>query len=588
VQETFPSELIERVRRGTDLVEIVSEHLSLRKAGQNYLGLCPFHHEKTPSFTVSQAKQLYYCFGCGAGGDVFSFLERQEQIAFPEALRRLAQRAGVALPAPSPTQRGAGEQRERERQALYAVLERAAALFRRNLLEHPEGARARAYLRERGIAPETEEAFGLGYALPTWNDLERRLRKEGCPVERLQQAGLIQASETGGRYYDRFRGRLLFPIRDPSGRVIAFGGRVLGEGQPKYLNSPETPVFQKGQCLYGLDRAKETIRRMGYGIVVEGYLDALMAHQHGFPHAVATLGTALTADHVRLLHRFAPKITLLFDADPAGVRAALRGLDPIVSEGMRVHVALLPEGDDPDSFLRRAGRGALEERLRGSIPLVEFILQTHLQGQESAAVGDRIDRLERVLPVLARVTHPIERGHYVKQVAERLHIDESDIRDALRQREGKDTARRAPEGSPASPLRGREEPVAAEETLLHLMVQREELLLRAARELTPEEFSHPPFRRMVERLFAQLRQEGRWSPGAFCAAYPDAETQQLLARYQLKPLVGEEVERAFQDCVAALKIARIDRQFREASAAQDLVRMNQLYKERYAWHKKKS
>src|SRR5689334_19258791 len=378
--------ILDEIRAGVDVVDLVGRFVNLRKAGQNFKGLCPFHAEKTPSFMVNPRKGIFHCFGCGVGGDVFGFLMRQDRLSFPEAVRVLARQAGVALPddrGPQPGDSG--------REELFRAMELAASFYTERLWT-PGGERARAYLEQRGIAPEVARRFGLGWAPEGWETLPDALRSSGVSDEALLAAGLRIARENRPGAYDRFRGRLLFPIRDLQGRVVALGGRAFGDEQPKYLNSPETPLYTKGNVLYAADLARETIREHNRALIVEGYIDCLMAHQHGFTETVAALGTAFTPAQLAVLRRYCDEVVTFFDADAAGQKAAERAqelLEPTAggfawavnrsgtfeaSGALRVKVALLPAGHDPDTFLRSAGAPAFEERIAAARSLLSYAL----------------------------------------------------------------------------------------------------------------------------------------------------------------------------------------------------------------------
>ncbi|HZH48417.1 MAG TPA: DNA primase, partial [Nitrospira sp.] len=354
-------DVINQIRDRTDIVEVVGQHVSLTRAGQNLKGLCPFHQEKSPSFTVSPSRQIFHCFGCGAGGNVFTFLTRITGASFPETVRELGKKVGIEV------EETASQAGPHAAQAVrIEQLNKAAAdWFRRNLNDDQAGAEARAYLASRGMLPSTIERFGIGVAPPEWDGLIKSLAKQGFAQNDLASAGLIIARDNGSGFYDRFRDRVIFTITDLRKRIVGFGGRVLGEGTPKYLNSPDTALFKKGQTLFALDVAREAVARTKTVIVVEGYFDAIALHQAGLTHTVATLGTALTSEHIQVLRRFASKVVLLFDPDAAGVRAALRGLDLFVNSGLGVKVVTLPVGEDPDTYVRKEGPDAfdrLEER----------------------------------------------------------------------------------------------------------------------------------------------------------------------------------------------------------------------------------
>ena len=362
---TYPATTLDEIRTGIDIVDLVGRFVNLKKAGVNWKGLCPFHAEKTPSFMVNPKKGIFHCFGCGVGGDAFGFLMRQDKLTFPEAVRALAKQAGVALP----EERAPGDS---GREELVRAME-LARHFYADALTKAGGARARAYLEGRGLDPEIARRFGLGYAPDGWDHLRDFMRAERVSEEVLVAAGLVVKRESGTGVYDRFRGRLMFAIRDLQGRVVAFGGRALGDEQPKYLNSPETPLYTKGHLLYAADAARETIRAKNRALIVEGYVDCLMAHQHGFTETVAALGTAFTPVQLGLLHRYCDEVITFFDADAAGQKAAERAeqlLEPTTGGAawavnrtgtfdapgaLRVKVALLPAGHDPDTFLRAEG-----------------------------------------------------------------------------------------------------------------------------------------------------------------------------------------------------------------------------------------
>ena len=357
-------DLRDTIRDRIDLAELVSEYVRLERAGKNFKGLCPFHTEKTPSFFVSPALNRFHCFGCGASGDVFTFLMRIEGLSFREAMRRLAERAGIELREETLPQETPDE-RDRLRRLVYA----ANFFYRQCLRRAPH---AQQYLTQRGLTPETIEAFELGYAPDGWDHLLRFLQRHNFSLGDAERAGLLKARDDGSGYYDRFRNRITFPIHDASGRVVAFGARTIGDEEPKYLNSPETPLFEKRNTLYGWHRARSAILRQRAALIVEGYLDLIMLHQYGFTHSVATLGTAFTDEHAARLKRLAERVYLMFDSDAAGVRATLRAGEALAQAGVPTLVVRLPEGEDPDSLLRTQGAAALQRALDAAIPLALF------------------------------------------------------------------------------------------------------------------------------------------------------------------------------------------------------------------------
>lgn len=424
----IPREFIDDLIRRIDIVDVVEGYVPLRKAGHNFTGLCPFHTEKTPSFTVSPEKQFYHCFGCSAHGTAIGFLMELEGMTFPEAVRDLAARVGLEVPSSAPGAKpGASASAETETsEALYAILEEASRYFRRQLREHPQAQEAVHYLKNRGLTGDVAQRFGLGYAPPGWDNLLRTL---GTGTERQQlmvSAGLLVRKEEDGRCYDRFRHRIMFPIRDRRGRVIGFGGRVLGDDTPKYLNSPESPVFHKGSELYGLYEAKQAQRHLERLLVVEGYMDVIALAQYGFPAAVATLGTAITPNHTEKLFRNVSEIVFCFDGDLAGRTAAWRALEhtlPAMREGRQARFLFLPETDDPDSLIRREGADAFSARLDTAVPLSAFLLDKLSAETQLNTVDGRARLTELAKPLVSKLTDSVFKHMLVEEVAKRAQLD---------------------------------------------------------------------------------------------------------------------------------------------------------------------
>ncbi len=496
-------DVINQIRDRTDIVEVVGQHVNLTRAGQNLKGLCPFHQEKSPSFTVSPSRQIFHCFGCGAGGNVFTFLTRITGASFPETVRELGKKVGIEV---EETASQAGPQ------AAQAVrieqLNKATAdWFRRNLNDDQVGAEARSYLASRGMLPSTIERFGIGVAPPEWDGLIKSLGKQGFAQNDLASAGLIIARDNGSGFYDRFRDRVMFTITDLRKRIVGFGGRVLGEGTPKYLNSPDTALFKKGQTLFALDVAREAVARTKTVIVVEGYFDAIALHQAGLTHTVATLGTALTSEHIQVLRRFASKVVLLFDPDAAGVRAALRGLDLFVNSGLGVKVVTLPVGEDPDTYVRKEGPDAFDRLEERSPSLLDFALEHSLKTAEASTIEGRIRSVDEILRILQKSEHPIEREERIRLVAERLGISQQRLIErypTLVQKDGQRGALRPTDVQPVLPIKGAPE----ERDLVYLLLQGQ-LTPADVRRLQSEAFSIPACRIIVEKALAHLEQDGR-------------------------------------------------------------------------------
>lgn len=418
----IPDDKVEEIKKRTDIVELVSEYVTLKKAGRNFLGICPFHSEKTPSFTVNREKQMYYCFGCGEGGQIFTFLMKMSNMTFPEAARHLAKKTGVVIPERTMTQKERLQYGIREK--INNINEMATVYFVSNIFS-PAGQRARDYLKVRGISDDIVREFRLGYAGGGWRTLKNFFDQKHIPLEIIIQAGLVVSkNETDGEAgsYDRFRERLIFPIEDESGRVIAFGGRVIGNGEPKYLNSPETPVFSKGKNLYGLHRGKESIRKNGYAVLVEGYFDLIALWNVGITNVVATLGTALTKEQVELIRRYTGRIVVLFDPDEAGRKALERSLQLFLAGGLQTKVVVLPERYDPDDFVRKFGRKSLEEIISNAPSMVDYYVENIVGAR--ATLEEKRDAVREALSFVSSLDDAIERNLFLKKISEKLGIDE--------------------------------------------------------------------------------------------------------------------------------------------------------------------
>lgn len=422
---------VEQIRTRADIVEVISDYVSLKRSGRNHVGLCPFHAEKTPSFNVNADRQIYHCFGCGVGGDVFAFLMNIEGLNFPDAVRRLGERYGIEVEEEQVTPEE--ERRREERERMLRVVEVACDFYHRLLVEDPQGKPARDYLRQRGFDGELARQFRLGWAPGGWEALAKHLRAKGFdPVWARDRLGLIRASHEQGRGdYDLFRARLLFPIFDERGRAVAFGGRLLQGSGPKYINSPESPIYHKSRVLYGLCQARDAMRQSGDAIVVEGYFDQMALYRAGFCNAVATCGTALTAEHVRLLKRFADRVLLLFDQDDAGRKATVRAMDVLVPEGLQTMVVTLDAGEDPDSFLCKHDADDMRERLAAARPALEMFMAQTLE-EHGAGIENRARAVEKILARLRLLPGDIERDLYLKELASRTGLDEALLRRKVR------------------------------------------------------------------------------------------------------------------------------------------------------------
>jgi DNA primase len=564
----IPEEKIQEIRERLDIVEVVSSYLPLKRSGANHQGLCPFHGEKTPSFNVNAPRQIFHCFGCGVGGNVFSFLMRIEGLSFPEAVRRLGERVGVEVE--EETLSPVEEKRREEAERLVRINEVAADFYHRILLEEPEGAAARRYLRERGYNGEAARRFRLGYAPERWDALAKHLETKGFePALVREKLGLVRPGRDGRSDYDLFRRRLLFPISDSRGQVVAFGGRVLDDSLPKYINSPESPVYHKGRTLYGLYQAKEGMRQTGEGIVVEGYFDQMALDRAGFGNAVATCGTALTAEHARVLKRYAKRLLLLFDQDSAGQKATFRAMEALLPEGFAVAVVALEAGEDPDSFLRKRGTEAFRARMQGARPALEVFMEAVL-----AACGDSVEgrarAVEEFMDRLSLLPSDIERSLYRRLLSQRTGIEE----DLLRRRSPppagapprQDPVR--PVSTPPSrpPARPKETGAGtrAQELLLHMLDGNPEIRRKVAGEGVESFFSDEDRRGIAERLVEDA--EGESPMQRLLDDDRLSEEQKALVSGILirdAQIYAEDPEAIFADCRQAVVRERLRKRSRE-------------------------
>ncbi|MGR2739762.1 DNA primase [Billgrantia sp. Q4P2] len=447
IPQRFIDDLLARV----DVVEVVGERVQLKKAGRNYSGLCPFHQEKTPSFTVSADKQFYHCFGCGAHGNALRFLMEYDKLRFPEAVEQLASRLGLEVPREGADDPRA-QARERKRQEGVNLLELSASFFRERL-KMPEGGQARDYLAQRGLSEEVQRDFGIGYAPDDWEALKRHLSAREIAEAVQVEYGLLVQREDTGRTYDRFRDRVMFPIRDVRGRTIAFGGRVLGDAKPKYLNSPETPVFHKGRELYGLFEARQANPRLERVVIVEGYMDVVALAQFGIRNAVATLGTSTSEEHLARLFRMVNEVVFCFDGDKAGRQAASRALEtvlPQMIDGREARFLFLPEGEDPDTLVRREGREAFEDRITCASPLSEFLFDQAARGRDLARVEERERFASQVLKAAKRLPQGMLQTVLLGELARRTGVDQSRFEALLARDDGTAPSPAEPSIAPAA------------------------------------------------------------------------------------------------------------------------------------------
>ncbi len=530
----IPQQFIDDLMSRVDIVEVIDSRVPLKKAGRDYTARCPFHEEKSPSFTVSPSKQFYHCFGCQAHGTVITFLMEYEHMDFVEAVRELASRAGMQIPTS-----GAEATPSRVTPDLYALMNQATDLYRHQLRTATQ---AVDYLKQRGLSGEIAAEFAIGYAPPGWDTVLRALGTDSALQQQLLEVGLLIEKDQGG-YYDRFRDRIMFPIRDRRGRVIGFGGRVLGEGSPKYLNSPETPLFHKGQELYGLFEAQRALRQLDRILVVEGYMDVVALAQHGVRNAVATLGTATTAEHLERLFRTAPEVVFCFDGDRAGRTAAWRAAEnalPLLRDGRQIRFMFLPEGDDPDTLIRRVGAEQFTRRIAQSVPFSSFFYEALSRRADISSMDGRARVVELAKPLLSKLPPGVYRHMMVDELAELAQIDASAI-DRQRGTAPKSAARAAPGAS--KPQRGQPSPVRL---AIALLLQSPELARHAGEPGRWEDLAVPGLR-LLRELLELLQAQPHLSTGALLERWRDRDEGRHvaeLARWH-HPVPPEGVEHEF-------------------------------------------
>jgi len=560
VSQRIPEETIQDVLHRADIVDVIGDYVTLTQRGANAKGLCPFHKEKTPSFTVSSAKGLFYCFGCQASGNVVRFLMMHENLSFPEAVRALADRYGVRIPEPNSN----APQRDSEMQKLLQLHRAAAEFFSQHLGQNPS---VRDYCRQRHFSREVVERFGLGYAPDTWEALGRAMQGQGFAPELLLQSGLVVARDHQRGGYDRFRHRLMFPIADRQGRPVAFGGRLLDAAAaaqaPKYLNSPETPIFQKNRILYGFHLAKQAIRQHGQAIIVEGYTDVMACHRQGVTHVVGTLGTALTETHVDMLKVMAKDVVLVFDADAAGGKATERGIGLFLDAGVRVHIVELPEGDDPDSFLQQHTGDEFRRRVAEARTFLDYLVARARRFSDLRSPTGQADCVAHILPLLRKIDNEVEQWGYVAQLAEHLGLPPDVLQRQLRPASERPRASR---WRPARPRMASHPPSTPGPREEYLLIQ--ELCHDLSRlESVAQQIAEDTFQDAnMGAIFAVLKRcAPQWQGSVFPKILQEIENpvqERLLteiAMAEANPNV-EERERALNDCVLKMKKRQLSAQ----------------------------
>jgi DNA primase len=562
----FPQTFIDDLKRQADIVRVVQDYVSLKKKGANWMACCPFHKEKTASFSVSPAKDIFYCFGCQKGGSVFNFVMEIERVAFPDAIRIVAEKTGVPLPQLVDDSRFEAHKRESD---TVIELNQWALVWWEDQLKSKSGRAAREYLKGRGITEETIQTFHLGFAPDSWEALSTHLRQKGASQEQLERSGLVVKKDEGGSY-DRFRGRLMFPVVDAQGRAIAFGGRTMEpDGEPKYLNSPETPAYTKGRHLFGLNLTRDEIRRNGFAILVEGYLDLIVPYQFGVRNMVASLGTALTPEQVKLIARFARKVVVNYDGDRAGVQAAKRAIETVLAEDLEVKVLVLPDNADPDDFIREHGVTEYQRRRGEAQPHIQFVIDQAVRDRNLHSPSDKAAAVEEALPFVRAVRSRIQKREYFDIMMDALRVQTDQRRELWQRiRSGASTdaasVQEMVRRSPAS------RPTVAEERLLGLLLATQDLrkiILPRLESADYEGLATAPVFRALVSLDKEDKEVGFDSLSEAMA--DDSQMSELLARL----LMADPATESFDDsqaaadrCLAALRLIKLDRRIEELSS----------------------
>jgi DNA primase len=588
----FPQTFIEDLKRQADIVRIVQDYVPLKKAGANWRAPCPFHKETKPSFNVNPSKEMFFCFGCHKGGTVFNFIMEMERISFPEAIKMVAEKSGVALPIMIDDDRFETRRRDSD---LVIELNQWALQWWEDQLQSRAATSVRKYLNDRGITEETTKTFHLGFAPDSWEALSTHLRQKGATQEQLEKSGLVVKREDGSGSYDRFRGRLIFPVFDAQGKPIAFGGRTLDpEGEPKYLNSPETPAYTKGRHLYGLHLSKDEIRRQEFAILVEGYLDLIVPYQNGVRNIVASLGTALTPEQVKLVVRFARKVLVNYDGDRAGVQAAKRAIETILAEDIEVKVLVLPDNADPDDFIRKHGVSEYNRRRGEAQPHIQFVIDQAVRDRSLNSPADKAAAVEETLPFVRAVRNRIQKREYFDIAMDALRVQREQRRELWQQVRGASTDTRAVQKVFAQEIR----PTVAEEKLLGLLVANDELRNIILPKLEPGDDEGLA----TAAIFGALRKLGEDEKEITYEALSEATADNRTATEILPRILITEPAESFDEsltdansCLDALRLLKLDRdidelstQIAEADRAGDEALRDQLVMKKLALSKQRT
>ncbi|MBR4114251.1 MAG: DNA primase [Anaerotignum sp.] len=576
----YPREIIDEVRMQNDIVEVISQYVPLKQKGNSYFGLCPFHNEKTASFSVNSEKQFYYCFGCGAAGNVFSFLMEMENMDFPEAMKKLAERAHITLPEPEKSAQVIAA--EQTKQRLFDIHTTAGRFFY-DCLQEEQGKAARDYLVKRRMDPRMARKFGIGYSPDSYDALFKHLKGKGFSVSDILKSGLVLENKDGKGYHDRFRGRLMFPIFDVQGRVVGFGGRILAKGEPKYLNSPETILFSKSRNLYGLNFAKAAKKREL--ILVEGYMDMLSIYQAGFHNVVASLGTAFNQEHARTLKRFADDVILLYDSDEAGTNAALRAIPVLVKNGFRVKVTQVPDGKDPDEFIKAKGAAEFSKLLINAVHYISFEIACIQRKYNLKNPEHRVRFATEAAETLAKLDSEIERNVYLGEVSRVTGVEEEAIRSEIRKLMRKEDeafqkeAERRQQNLKNYTAEGRKAEkglIEAQRSLLYYASWQQDVYDILRRHLEEDDFTEDVFRRAFRHIGELWRSSGHVFPADLVSRFEETKEQKIATEIFAVQLPVEnraDMEKAINEEIRLLKRAKIDHMTATATTVEEIQKL---------------
>ena len=574
---SIPENIIDEVRERTDIVEVISQVVSLKKVGKNFKGLCPFHSEKTPSFTVSPEKRIYHCFGCGAGGNVFKFVMEVQNISFVDAVRQFAENTGVSIPEPNKV--NLNDPKYQEREALKKANELAATYFQSLFKDSEKGLIARDYLKERHFTGKILDQYKIGWARPEWRGLIRHLQKtSNLSRKTVLQSGLVIEKEGGSNVYDRFRGRVIFPIQDAHGNIIGFGGRAITDGDnPKYMNSPETPLYQKSQVLFGMNLAKQSIRKEGLAILVEGYLDQMRATQYGVLNTVATCGTALTAKQAAMLRNYASSVVMVFDSDNAGREAADKGFEVLQEKGLQVKIVCLPEGQDPDSYIHENGAEKFLKKVQTAKPYLESYIDGVIKGKNGNSPYELAEMANEVVPVLKKVQNLVERNSLIEYFSSEAKIDDSSFLMELKKSFSKNHLR-------VEVLEAKTDSILCwEKHLVQLILSDKETAQKVLEAVNPEDFSNVALRSIAITCSQKILKDENLEIDNLIDNAKDPEAKTLLCQLGLEPLEFDSTEKSVSDCIKKFnsfhlksKIKFYKKQRNEANMAGQIERSNEI------------